>query len=120
MNGRIVLVVEDDPFVRMDAVDMIVDSGFQTLEADNADDAIEILEQRSDICVVFTDVQMPGTMDGLKLAAAIHDRWPPIKIIATSGQFTVLEQQLPQGGRFIPKPYSRNGVGALLEEVLAS
>lgn len=120
MDRRVVLVVEDDPFVRMDAVDMIADSGFRTLEAGSADDAIAILEQCAEIGLVFTDVQMPGSMDGLKLAAAVRDRWPGIGIIATSGQFTVLEQQLPPDSRFLPKPYRRERIGLLIEEVLAS
>ena len=71
----------------------------------NADDAIEILEVRRDIAVVFTDIQMPGSMDGLKLARAVRGRWPPIKIVATSGLVDVGEKDLPEGGRFLPKPY---------------
>ncbi len=80
-----VLIVEDEFLLRMDAVDMIAAAGFEVIEAANADDAIEILEARRDITVVFTDIQMPGSMDGLKLARAVRGRWPPIKIIATSG-----------------------------------
>jgi CheY-like chemotaxis protein len=81
----VVLVVEDDFLIRMNAAGMIEDAGFDAVEAANADEAIVILEARLDIRVVFTDIQMPGSMDGLKLAAAIRGRWPPIKIVATSG-----------------------------------
>jgi CheY-like chemotaxis protein len=81
----VVLIVEDEFLLRMDAVDMIAAAGFEVVEAINADDAIEILESRPDITAVFTDIQMPGTMDGLKLARAVRGRWPPVKIIATSG-----------------------------------
>jgi two-component system, response regulator PdtaR len=77
----VVLVVEDDILVRMDAADMVREAGFDSVEASNADAAIEVLERRFDITVVFTDIQMPGSMDGLRLAAAVRDRWPPIKII---------------------------------------
>ena len=83
------LIVEDEFLLRIDAVDMIADAGFEVVEAGNADQAIEILEARRDITVVFTDIQMPGSMDGLKLARAVRGRWPPIKIIATSGHANV-------------------------------
>src|SRR6266705_2766353 len=105
--GRpVVLIVEDDYLLRLDAADMIGAAGFDVVEAANADEAIAILESRNDITVVFTDVQMPGSMDGLKLARAIRGRWPPIKIVATSGHLRVGEMDLPEGGRFLPKPYS--------------
>src|ERR1700736_985723 len=102
----VVLIVEDEFLLRMDAIDMIAAAGFETVEASNADEAIEILEARTDITVVFTDIQMPGSMDGLKLARAVRGRWPPIKIVATSGHVHVSETDLPAGGRFLPKPYS--------------
>ena len=81
-----VLVVEDEMILRMRAVDIVEDAGFNPVEAVNADQAISILESRSDISVLFTDIQMPGSIDGLKLAHAVHDRWPSIKIILVSGQ----------------------------------
>jgi CheY-like chemotaxis protein len=79
----VVLIVEDDILIRIDAIDMIRSGGFEAVEAKDADEAIEILERRLDITVVFTDINMPGSMDGLKLAAAIRGRWPPIKILAS-------------------------------------
>ena len=81
-----VLVVEDEMVLRMRAVDIVEDAGFTPVEAVNADEAISILEARSDISLLLTDIQMPGSMDGLKLAHAVHDRWPAIKIILVSGQ----------------------------------
>lgn len=102
----VVLVVEDDSLLRMDAVDIIQEAGFEVLEAANAEEAIAVLEKRLDINVVFTDIDMPGSMNGIKLAEAVRGRWPPIKIIATSGHFKVAEADLPKGGVFIPKPYS--------------
>jgi CheY-like chemotaxis protein len=92
----------------MDAADMIADAGFEVVEAGNAGEAIEILEARRDITVVFTDIQMPGPMDG---------RWPPIKIVATSGHVGVAETDLPEGGRFLPKPYNPIDVAGVLREV---
>jgi len=113
----VVLIVEDEFLLRMDAADMIAAAGFEAVEAANADEAIEILEARRDITVVFTDIQMPGSMDGLKLARAVRGRWPPIKIIATSGRLNVGEMDLPEGGRFLPKPYSHAEVARLLREL---
>src|SRR3954463_3076741 len=98
----VVLVVEDEFLLRMNAVDMIAAAGFEVIEAANADEAIAILVNRRDITVVFTDIQMPGSMDGLKLARAVRGRWPPIKIVATSGHVDVGETDLPDGGRFLP------------------
>jgi CheY-like chemotaxis protein len=117
-SGRpAVLIVEDEFLLRMDAVDMIKAAGFEAVEAANADQAIEILEARSDITVIFTDIQMPGSMDGLKLARAVRGRWPPIKIVATSGHVDVSERDLPEGGRFLAKPYSPVQVTGVLREL---
>jgi len=113
----VVLIVEDEFLLRMDAVEMIAGAGFEVIEAANADQAIEILESRRDITVVFTDIQMPGSMDGLKLARAIRGRWPPIKIIATSGRTSLGQTDLPDGGRFLSKPYSPLEVTGVLHEL---
>jgi CheY-like chemotaxis protein len=113
----VVLIVEDELLLRMHAVEMIAAAGFEVVEAGNADQAIEILESRRDVTVVFTDIQMPGSMDGLKLARAVRGRWPPIKIVATSGHVHVSETDLPEGGRFLPKPYSPLEVTGMLREL---
>lgn len=100
----VVLIVEDEFLIRADAVKMIEDAGCEAVEAADADEAISMLERRSDIRVVFTDLHMPGTMDGLKLAYAVRDRWPPIKIIVTSGREVLTQGDLPPGVRFLAKP----------------
>src|SRR3954449_9039671 len=115
----VVLVVEDELLLRMNAADMIAAAGFEVIEAANADEAIAILENRRDITVVFTDIQMPGSMDGLKLARAVRGRWPPIKIVATSGQVNITDADLPEGGRFLAKPYSSFQIASLLRELIA-
>ena len=102
----VVLVVEDEPLLRMHAVDLIEDAGLTALEARDADQAIEILEARDDIRIVFTDIDMPGSMDGLRLAAAVRNRWPPIEIIVTSGNVVPTQDLLPERGFFFGKPYS--------------
>ena len=90
-----VLVVEDEMLLRMRAVDIVEDAGFTPIEAVNADEALAILESRSDVDLLFTDIQMPGSMDGLKLAHAVHERWPSIKIILVSGKLTPTDSERP-------------------------
>src|SRR5687767_6959629 len=100
----IVLVVEDEMVLRMRAVDIVEDAGFVPIEAVNADEAIQILESRDDISLLFTDIQMPGSMDGLKLAHAAYKRWPHIKIVLVSGQIAVTDADKPEDSKFFPKP----------------
>jgi CheY-like chemotaxis protein len=100
----VVLVVEDEMLLRMRAVDMVEDAGYTSVEAVDADEAVAILESRSDIALMFTDIQMPGSMDGLKLAHAMHRRWPPIKIILVSGQLRLADIDLPADSQFFGKP----------------
>ncbi len=116
----LILVVEDEAIIRMGAVGMLKDAGFAALEAANADDAIRILETRDDIRVVFTDINMPGTLDGLRLAQAIRGRWPPIHLVVTSGLMSPVVGDIPVGGRFIRKPYKMDHVIATIRELLAT
>jgi DNA-binding NtrC family response regulator len=112
----IVLVVEDEPLLLLEACDVVRDAGFEPVRASNADEAIRILENRSDICILFTDVDMPGSMDGVKLAAAVRGRWPPIELLVVSGYRKVELSELPEHSRFFPKPYdSQEVVDALIE-----
>jgi two-component system, response regulator PdtaR len=104
-GNPVILIVEDEFLLRLDAAETIERAGFEVVQAANADEAIAILEARPEIRVVFTDIQMPGSMDGLKLARFVRDRWPPIKIIATSGRVVAGEDDLPPGSEFLPKPY---------------
>src|SRR5580704_12395974 len=111
-----VLIVEDEMILRMRAVDIVEDAGFCPVEAVNADEAISILESRSDISLLFTDIQMPGSIDGLKLAHAVHDRWPSIKIILVSGQVKPSDAERPADSRFFRKPL---GVEEMITELQA-
>ncbi|MEP6828415.1 MAG: response regulator, partial [Aestuariivirga sp.] len=99
-----VLVVEDEMVLRMRAVDIVEDAGFAAVEAVNADEALSILESRSDISLLLSDIQMPGSIDGLKLAQAVHRRWPHIKIILVSGQVKLSDKDKPANSRFFGKP----------------
>jgi two-component sensor histidine kinase/DNA-binding response OmpR family regulator len=127
-SPSVVLVVEDELMLRMRAVDIVQDAGFEPIEAISADEAIKILESRTDISVLFTDIQMPGSMDGLKLAHVTHARWPHIKIILVSGQIAVTDADKPNDSKFFPKPLEieqmivelREMVGEGVLEVLPS
>src|SRR3954463_15148936 len=114
----VVLVVEDEMLLRMRAVDMVEDAGFTPLEAVDADEAVAILEARSDIALLFTDIQMPGSMDGLKLAHAVHKRWPPIKIILVSGQLTLANLDIPVDSCFFGKPLEAEVVIAQMRSMI--
>jgi two-component sensor histidine kinase/CheY-like chemotaxis protein len=115
-----VLVVEDEMMLRMRAVDMVEDAGFNPVEAVNADDAMAILESRSDIELLFTDIQMPGSMDGLKLAYAVHARWPLIKIILVSGQLKLTDSDKPAASRFFGKPIEVKQMIAVMQDMIGS
>jgi CheY-like chemotaxis protein len=115
MDKPIVLIVDGEALIRRSAVHMVEDAGFSALEASNADDAIRILEEHRDIRAVFTDINMPGSMDGLKLAHAIRDRWPLLHLIVASG--LNMQDKLPVESRFLRKPYSAGQVTAALHDL---
>lgn len=120
-NGKaVVLVVEDSTIIRMGAVDLVLDAGYDVLEAADADEAIRILESRSDIDLVFTDIHMPGAMDGIRLAQYVRNRWPPVKLIVASGKAIREESSLPEGSRFFPKPYSDHAIAEAMARMLSS
>jgi len=104
--------------LRMRAVDMVEDAGFTSIEAVDADQAVAILESRSDIALLFTDIQMPGSMDGLRLAHAVHERWPPIKIILVSGQLELANIDIPANSRFFGKPLEAKNMIAEMQEMI--
>jgi CheY-like chemotaxis protein len=113
-----VLVVEDEPLLRMLAVDMVEDAGFIVLEAGDADEAVRILEGRGDIGIVFTDVDMPGSMNGTALARCVRLRWPSVQLIITSGHYMVGELAMPADSIFFQKPYIGAKVVATMERML--
>jgi CheY-like chemotaxis protein len=102
----------------MRAVDMVEDAGYTSVEAVDADEAVAILESRSDIALMFTDIQMPGSMDGLTLAHSVHQRWPPIKIILVSGQLKLTDIDLPADSRFFGKPLEAKEMIAQLQNMI--
>ncbi|GJD46044.1 Response regulator receiver protein CpdR [Methylobacterium cerastii] len=111
-----ILVVEDDDLVRLYAVEMLEDAGFAVVEARQADEAWFILHERSDIGAVFTDVDMPGTMCGVKLAERVSEAWPDIRLVLTSGRHRLADEEVPDHGLFVPKPYKASQVVEALEQ----
>ncbi|MCP3440654.1 response regulator [Bradyrhizobium sp. CCGUVB14] len=107
----LVLIVEDEFLIRLSAAEMVRELGFEVIEAVDADHAIELLETTADIAIVFTDIQMPGSMDGLGLLAIVRNRWPPIALLVTSGQVEPVVEDLPAEARFLAKPYMQRQLG---------
>ncbi|MDX5986117.1 response regulator [Sphingomonas echinoides] len=112
----VVLVVEDDPMIRMAAMMLIEGLGYYTLEATNADEAITLLEDHPEITIVFTDVQMEGSMDGIALTHWAAGRWPPLRFIIVSGGMTPELHEIPAGAIFLSKPYADATVGRLIAQ----
>jgi CheY-like chemotaxis protein len=119
-SGTAVLVVEDEALILIDICDGLADLGFRVFQASNARQAVEQLMLHPDIQVMFTDIDMPGDIDGLRLAKLVRGQWPPIKIIITSGKHRLAKDDLPIVGTFIPKPYDPASVASAIHEVMAA
>lgn len=119
-----ILVVEDDALIRMMATDLVEDLGYAVFEVESADAAITMLEKHDEITIVFTDIHMAGSMDGLQLAALTHVRWPAVGFVIVSGEHAAKADQMPSGSKFFAKPYNPAAVrDALLQmsnEITAS
>ena len=105
VKTSVVLVVDDEPLLRMNACDMLADAGFETVEAGGSEEALGQLDSHPEVSVLFTDINMPGPMDGLDLARRVHERRPDIQLIITSGRRAPLKLEIPHDGQFISKPY---------------
>ncbi|NML04157.1 response regulator [Sphingomonas sp. G-3-2-10] len=114
-----VLVVEDDALIRMHGVDILGDGGFHVLEAGNADDALVILSDGADVQLLFSDIDMPGSMNGLNLARVVCDRWPAIHLLLTSGQHGRLDGDLPGRARLVRKPWSSQSLLDRVRDMVA-
>ena len=115
----VVLVVEDDELLRWSAMIVLEDSGYSVLEASDAGEALTALEQWADVRIMFTDAQMPGAIDGVRLAHLVSQRWPLLRIIVTSGRMRLHQDDLPKGGVYLMKPYSATELTTAVYEVRA-
>jgi two-component system, response regulator PdtaR len=118
MEKPVLLVIENEVLILMNIVHVAEDSGFDVLDAATAVEAIKVLESRSDVRAVITTVRMPGSMNGLRFARTVRDRWPSIQLFVTSGIDVSSHPDFPNNGRFIQKPYENEQIRAALREVL--
>ncbi|MGH6835271.1 MAG: response regulator [Methylocella sp.] len=114
---HVVLIVEDEVLVRLSGADLLAEAGFEVLAAANADEALRILEATPAVRVVFSDIEMPGSLDGLGLARHICQRWPRIGIVLTSGH-RIQADTIPRQGRFLPKPYDGRVLVRHIDEIV--
>jgi CheY-like chemotaxis protein len=113
-----ILVVDDEAMLRFCAADALEGEGFEVIEAANADEALKVLANRPDVRLLFTDIQMPGKLDGLALARKVHEQWPRIKLVITSGRKQPSRAEIPDDGSFIAKPYRLGEVTAEVNDQL--
>lgn len=114
MDNIVVLVVDDEPLIRMYAVDVLEDAGFTVIEAEDAQDALAALDRHPDIRVLFTDINMPGPFDGLDLARKVHERRSDIQLIIVSGKRRLTQDEIPGDGTFFAKPYDGAAIARLI------
>ena len=110
INPATILIVENEALVRLELAHWLTEMGLTTLCADNADAAIALLDSRPEIEFLLTDIKMPGSMDGIRLAQHVRGRWPPVKIIVISGLIDTLQSALPEDAPFVPKPFGRESL----------
>lgn len=117
-EDRVILLVEDELMIRLIGSDALSDTGYTVVEAGTADEAIALLEDGSDVHLLFTDIRMPGSMDGLKLAELVHQRWPHVRILLTSGDTLPSREEIPEEGAFLPKPYRIDALRSEVERLI--
>jgi CheY-like chemotaxis protein len=113
----VILIVDDEPIIRLDAVATIEDAGFLALEAADAEEAMEVMTAHPEVSVLFTDINMPGPFDGLELARRVHQGWPTVQLVITSGRLAPNPDEIPDHGHFVAKPYRTAAIIALLRSV---
>lgn len=114
---KVALVIDDEAFARLFAIQILMDEGFTVLEAGDASEGLEVLDRNDDVKLVFTDISMPGDMDGLELARAVRDCRPDVAVLVTSGRSEPGEGALPAGGRFLPKPYTAHSLMTMIRDM---
>jgi CheY-like chemotaxis protein len=113
-----ILVVDDEALLRFHAADLLEENGYAVVEAPNAEAALKTLENRPDVRLLFTDIQMPGAIDGMELARLVHQRWPNILLVMTSGRERSSKAEIPDDGRFLAKPYRARELLGQVNEML--
>jgi len=119
IENMLVLVVDDEPILRMLAIDDLEIDGLPAIEAGNTNEALIQLEAHPEVAVLFTDIQMPPGRDGLELAHVVHEQRPDIHLILTSGRLRPSDEEIPNSGRFLAKPYRAHAVRDILRQMIA-
>lgn len=115
-----ILIVDDEAIIRFDLVDFFEDAGFEVFDAEDADGAIALLEANSGIRIVLTDIQMPGSMDGVNLAHYIRDRYPPTLLVISSGNVKPTSQELPSDAIFVSKPFDPRQILTVIRRAITA
>lgn len=116
--AAVILLVEDEPLVRMLGMDVLEEAGFAVVEAVDAREALAQLEAHPEVDILFTDVQMPGDLDGVQLARIVHDQRPDVRLVVASGHARLSADDLPDNGRFVPKPYRPDELVGVMRDVM--
>ena len=114
---KVALVVDDEPFARLFATQIFLDHGFFVIEAGDAAEGLAMLDDNHDVSVLFTDISMPGGMDGLELVDRVRAKWPAISVVVTSGRVRPSTDRLPSPGSFLPKPYTAHALGECIRDI---
>ena len=119
VNDPVVVVVDDEAVLRLHAADLLESAGYRVVEAADATTALTILEERQDVRLLFTDVQMPGPIDGMDLAREVHQRWPDVMLVVTSGDLDLHDSDIPDHGCFMSKPYRSGDLLGTVSRLIA-
>jgi CheY-like chemotaxis protein len=113
-----ILIADDDALLRLNVCELLEASGYTVVQADNAEEALKVMETRKDVRLLFTDIQMPPGRDGLELCRQVHDRWPKVLLVITSGQAKPAPAEIADDGRFLRKPYRAKDLLGQIAELI--
>jgi DNA-binding NtrC family response regulator len=116
-DGRIVLIVRENLVLRVEVAETFKEAGFKVFQVETADEAILVLRREPMIPVVFTEIHLPGTMDGLTFAHYVRLRWPPTILLVASAR--IPQAILPSKARFVQKPYLAGGLAKVVDKVVS-
>ena len=116
-KSKVALVVDDEVFARLFAIQILLDEGFTVLEAADAAEGLDVLERNDDVSVLFTDISMPGEIDGLGLVRKVREQRPGVALLVTSGVVEPPRGAMPPGGRFLAKPYTAHALMSAIREI---
>jgi DNA-binding NtrC family response regulator len=114
----VILVVEEEAAERVAIAEHLGEAGFDVLEAEDTNEALAVLERRSDVKGLVTDAHLPGRLDGSELARTVRDRWPGVRVVLMSGHSDLRDDEMPEGVEFISKPYLLDRLAPTLRRLI--